>query len=695
MVIEGIDQKEIMDNLPALMDLLQGDMGVFKEQLQGVDLDKLQIALQFILENEKLSDSQKNDLLANSWRVNYREKPPTPEEFLTSKYIGRMEDHIYPRVKKWFLEFFDESKPYRNAVLYPFIGAGKSTLAVLINLYICTHMALMRDPKKYLNQAPSAILTFALCSYNMKKATEVLLEPFINLLEVSDFFIKMRTREDMIRVEKQYQDDHVHGKIFWTTASMQGASAMQFSNGMHFKLISSVQNLLGLTIVCGTMTELAFFREAGKGDDYIMRFFNDLKRRIDSRMKGNYWGRSILDSSPNDLESPVDKYCMFEADKDDLNYVVKGSRWDWVAEDYKFINDRFPVFKGGNGKPPTILSTAEGYQPDDVLWVPKQDYQVFHDDLTKSLKDIGGIPQGNLDKIFYDYEKIERCFVPTMKSVYFCIKADARMAPYELIWKQIRDELFVKSGNSYHFYYKPRIPRVFHIDQSISNDMTAIAFCHVERKPQIQGASIDVIKDIIYVIDFVVPIHPFGGRINLDAVREFITDIYTKGGIPIIKGSFDTFQSEASIQHLERYGIEMDHVSVDDSLDPYMTLAQVVEQGNLKLGRNIFFKNNLRSLRMSSTKIAKKLKIDHSLGDTINPSGADYAWDTSLLGINAKDISDAVAGAIYNAKMNLATDGTNLLQIWDEENIILTPEQLKTRSLNLVKEMGFLLPSHA
>jgi hypothetical protein len=98
---------------------------------------------------------------------------------------------------------------------------------------------------------------------------------------------------------------------------------------------------------------------------------------------------------------------------------------------------------------------------------------------------------------------------------------------------------------------------------------------------------------------------------------------------------------------------------------------------------------------MSSTKIAKKLKIDHSLGDTINPSGADYAWDTSLLGINAKDISDAVAGAIYNAKMNLATDGTNLLQIWDEENIILTPEQLKTRSLNLVKEMGFLLPSHA
>jgi hypothetical protein len=685
-------EKEILENIPALIDLLQGDMSVYREHLKDIDFSKIETAIEFILNNEKLSDSQKTGIITNSWRINYRERPPTPEEFLTNKYIGRMSESLYPRVKKWFLEFFDETKPYRNAVLYPFIGAGKSTLAVLINLYICTHLALMRDPKRYLNQAPSAILAFILASYNLRKASEVLLEPFINMLEVSDFFIKMRTREDMIKMEKHYQKEEIHGKIFWTTASIQGASAMQFSNGMHFKLVSSVHNLLGLTIVCGTMTELAFFREAGKSDDYIMRFFNDMKRRIESRMKGGFWGRSILDSSPNDLESPVDKYCMWEADKDATNYVVKGSRWDWVPEDYKNIDDRFPVFKGGNGKPPTILSNIEGYQLDDILMVPKQDYQLFHDELQKSLKDIAGIPQGTLDKLFYDYEKIEQCFVDKMKSVYFCIKADARMAPYELIWKQIRDDLFVKIGNTYRFYYKPRIPRVFHIDQSLSNDMTAIAFVHVERKPQTDLAGIDLIRDIIYVVDFVIPIHPFGGRINLDAIREFITDVYTKGGISIVKGSFDTFQSEASIQHLERYGLEMEHLSVDDSLDPYMTIAQLVEQGNLKLGRNIFFKNNLRSLRISQTKIAHKLKVDHSLGDTTLPSGADYKWETSSLGIHAKDVSDAVAGAVYSAKKYLATDGSSLLQVWDEDNVILTPDYIKEKSDKLIKDMGFLIP---
>lgn len=689
----GDNIQEIKNDLPAIIDLLQGDPDVYRNELEGIDLKKLQAGVDYILNNKKLSTGEKSDLIANSWRVNYREKPPTPEEFLTSKYIGRMAPAIYPRVRKWFLEFFDETKSYLNAVLYSYIGSGKSTLAVLINLYICTHIALMRDPKKYLNQAPSSILAFVLGSYSMKKSSEVLLEPFINMLEVSEYFVKERTKEDMVKREKDYQKKENIGHIFWTTASIQGASQMQFSNGIQFKLVSSVHNLLGLTILCGTMTELAFFREAGKSDDYILRFFNDLKRRIQSRMKGNYWGRSILDSSPNDLESPIDKYCMFDAQKDVSNYIVSGSRWQWEPEDYKHLDDRFPVFKGGNGKPPMILTNTSGYQPDDILMVPKEDYQLFHDELQKSLKDIAGIPQGNLDKIFYDYKKIDDCFIETLRSVEFCIKADARMPPQGLIWNVVKDNFFIQSGTAYHFWYKPRIPRVFHIDQSLTTDMTAIAFAHVERKLPLPGMSIDLQKDIIYVVDFVIPIHPFGGRINLDAVREFITDVYTKGGISIVQGSFDHFESAASIDHLERFGLIMEHVSVDDTLDPYMFLAQTIEQGNLKMGRNIFMKNNLKSLRISQTKVAHKLKVDHSSGDVVSPSFNDnIGWDSSLLGLHAKDVSDAVCGAVYNAKTYLATDGQSLMQTWDRDSIIITPEIIKKKATTLIKDMGFVLP---
>ncbi len=448
------------------------------------------------------------------------------------------------------------------------------------------------------------------------------------------------------------------------------------------------------TMVASTLSELAFFREAGKSDEYIMRFYNDTKSRVWSRMKGNYWGRVILDSSPNDIESPIDQYCMYEAQKDPLNYVVSGSHWKWVPEDYKDVNDTFPVFKGSNGKPPRILTNTEGFEPVDIIQVPKELKQFFINDLRKSLKDLAGIPQGSQDKLFYDYEKIDKIFHPQLRSIETCIHADARMSPHDLIWNQVREEFFLRSGQGFQFYYKPSIPRVFHIDQSLVNDMSAIAFVHVERQVELtldfyETKKFDILRDVIYVVDLIVPIHPYGGRINLDAIKEFILDIRNKGQMPLIHGSFDTFQSEASIQHLERNAIKMENLSVDETLDPYLFLAQIIEQGNLKVGRNIFLKNNLKSLQVTQRKKTNSLKIDHSMGESPTPTQASDNWETSMLGINAKDVSDAVCGAVYNAYKYLATDGRNLLQTWDENRIMLTGEDIKKSTYDFIKRIGF------
>lgn len=238
-----------LENLnPVLVDIISGDVGLIEkyELFKTVDFDKINKALDYILHNPKLTENQKLFLMSNSWRINYRDKPPTPEEFLTAKYLGRMPDFIYPRIKRSFIEFLDTSKPYRNAVFYPHIGWGKSTLSVLINLYIITHLSMMRDPKKYFGQAPSAQLAVVLASYSLKKAAEVLLSPFESVLETSDFFEKVRTKEDMVKMEKDFQRKTEIDKIYWTTASREGTSALQFSNGANVKLISSVHNLLGL-----------------------------------------------------------------------------------------------------------------------------------------------------------------------------------------------------------------------------------------------------------------------------------------------------------------------------------------------------------------------------------------------------------------------------------------------------------------
>ena len=684
--------KETSNLVYALVDLLQGDSSVYSNVISQFDMVKVRKALDFVLNNEKLTDAQKAELLTNSWRLQYKEKPPTPQEFLQPKYIGSMSESIWPRVQQSFCDFWDPDAPYRHAVLYPHIGWGKSTLSVLINLYTTTHLSLMRDPKRTLNLSQASVLANVLCSFSLKKSAELLLEPFMNILDGSEYFTKVRTREDMIGLEDEYRhQDEGLGRIYWTTASLQGTSALTFMNGINFKLISNKNNLLGLSIVNGTMTELGFFRDAGKSDEYIMSFFNDLKKRIYSRMKkskeGLFFGRSILDSSPNDLDSPIDKYIMFEAAKDKQNYIVEGSVWKWAPEEFKDVDDTFPIFKGGAGKPAEILTSTLGYHEEDIVRVPVELRQFFIDDLRKSLKDLAGIPTGTPDKLFYDHDKIEESFILKLKNVYGCIKADALMPPSGLIWNQIKDTFFVPTVTGKNqFYYKPNLPRVLHFDQSISNDMTGIAAVHVERKNP--AFSDELAKDLIYVVDFVVPVHPFGGRINLEAIKEFVLDLSAKGNFPIAGLSFDTFQSEANIQALERAGFETEIISVDKSLDPYMYLAQQIEQGNLKMGRNIFFKNNLKSLRIVP-RDSGSFKVDHTLGDTPSPGGgADDVWETSLMGINAKDVSDAVCGAVYNAKKILATNPMALRELWDEGKIYSSPSEVKGNMKDLYVRLG-------
>lgn len=137
-----------------------------------------------------------------------------------------------------------------------------------------------------------------------------------------------------------------------------------------------------------------------------MRLYNDAKSRIGTRMKGNYFGRSILDSSPNSLTNPIDDYIVNYASADDSNFIVKGSMWEWEPEEYEedFKNgDVFKVFTGGKGQPPRILEDNDPLLSDPnvdqtkIITVPAKGTdgkmkQYFIDDLPKSLKDRAGIP---------------------------------------------------------------------------------------------------------------------------------------------------------------------------------------------------------------------------------------------------------------------------------------------------------------
>lgn len=143
-----------------------------------------------------------------------------------------------------------------------YIVTHNSYLATLITLYLTTCITMMRDPYKYFGLNPATNLVQLLISYSLKKSSELLLEPYMQILGASPFFEKVRTKEGMVEAQASFKESEEISKIYYTTASP--TSAIEFSGNLKIKLASSVQSLLGLSVVSAVLSELAFFTDAGK-----------------------------------------------------------------------------------------------------------------------------------------------------------------------------------------------------------------------------------------------------------------------------------------------------------------------------------------------------------------------------------------------------------------------------------------------
>lgn len=577
-----------------------------------------------------------------------------------------------------------------------FVVTHNSYLSTLITLYISVYVSLMKNPWKWFGLSPSTQLSQMLISYSLKKSSELLLEPYFNIMEASPFFEKVIRKDAMKEKVEEFAYKDTVDKLYYTTATP--SSALAFDSGLTIKMGSSVQGLLGLTLISCVMSELAFFTDAGKSPEYIMRLYNDAKSRIGTRMKGNYFGRSILDSSPNSLTNPIDDYIVNYASADDSNFIVKGSMWEWEPEEYEedFKNgDVFKVFTGGKGQPPRILDDNDPLLSDPnvdqtkIITVPAKGTdgkmkQYFIDDLPKSLKDRAGIPTGAADNIITDFQIIEDMFDNNLRNIYYGIHAPATDSPQRLIWNQVQNLFFKKRANEYEFYYLPYVPRVISVDQSTTKDITSISMAHIERNGDT--------GDNIYVVDFSITIIPTESKINLEAIGCFIRELKTLGHLTIDAVSFDRFQSETTIQNLQRDGFTVVNLSVDKKMGPYLNMISLLNQRRVKCGKNIFLKNNLKCLHITHSKRSDHIKIDHDASREQVITGDD-SWEKSFIGYYGKDCSDSVAAVIELASKTWEVASSS----WEGGpkagglNAKSNAEEAKDMTKELLKKMGLRL----
>ena len=658
-------------NLQSIItDIAAGDRDAMnRPEFACLNWNAIRAAIKWLNETDRFTDTAKVDLATNAWRLNFKCKPPTPAEFLTEKYIGPMSESLYKPVKEAFCEFLDPVKPYRTGVLGMHIGWGKSLWAVLTNLFLSTHFAMMWHPYKFFGQSVSTVYTQVLGAWTLKKASELLLEPFMNILENAPYFQKIRTHGEII--EKQ-NDEDIADHIFWTSASK--TAALQMQNGVNYKIVNNPGSILGQTILSGTISELTMFEENGWTQEQVLTFFTKLRKRIDSRMKGNYYGRFILDSQPNSMESVIDKWIWQDAPKDPKNYILTGSRWKYYPEDFPeawdenhnikkdFING-FPLYKGGNGNPAQVIespSQLTQFDSHDVMWCPVKQitnngtvnfWDAARENPIEFLRDWCGIPSSSADRIFYDPKVVEDVFDNTLKNVYGGLDIPATEEPEHLIWDKVKGTMFNKIIDKYYFYYEPNLPRVASIDLAISGDVASISVSHVERSKELKDTQGNPAK--VYVTDFSIPVVPKNSIINLDAFKFFLLDLRRLGNMNIRYVSFDGFQSRSIMQSLERNGFNVQLLSVDKQNEPYQALIDYAFHRRWKCGKSIMAKNNLLSLEIATRKTGTK-KIDHKHGENcyadefcpLNAVYSEQSWTMSQVGYYAKDLTDGIAANI-------------------------------------------------
>lgn len=110
-----------------LADIFAGDVNALsRPEFKCLNLNEIKAALDWLANTDSIGPSMMADMAQNAWRINFRSKPPTMEEFLTPKYLGDQANSLFPWLKKAMIEYADPMKPYRTLVLSTCIGAGKA-----------------------------------------------------------------------------------------------------------------------------------------------------------------------------------------------------------------------------------------------------------------------------------------------------------------------------------------------------------------------------------------------------------------------------------------------------------------------------------------------------------------------------------------------------------------------------------------
>ena len=337
---------------------------------------------------------------------------------------------------------------------------------------------------------------------------------------------------------------------------------------------------------------------------------------------------SILVSSTT-FDSSFTNQRLRETEGDPHTYVVNARSWDVKPQNYS--KERFYVFTGSGELDPMILETiaeinsildsfglnrldldlsikdAIEYLPSEIknkiVDVPIDFYKDFKQNLLQSIQDIAGMTISGQGKLFNNKEVFKKAIYepeePAFLKDTFTISTKLETRPQDFINPRWKPE-------------KPEKLRFMHLDQGISSDHYGLSSCFIDHIDINEDETVSIHVKFDFILNIVPPRPP--AKVDISKVRSLIPWLSQNKGINWGMITYDQFQSQESMQELDKAGFPVSYQSVDKTDEAYLLLVDYLYDERVKLPYNEEFEFDLFNL----VHFRERRKVDHTCltGDT-------------------------------------------------------------------------------
>ena len=559
-----------------------------------------------------------------------RTVPVSIDEFLeSSDFVGGLDMEVWPQIRKdvrlvcpdiWagaprVAEYIDSGAT----------GTGKTMKAHLVQAYHLYLTQCLKKPQRFYQQAESTPIVFTMASSNVSTTRDVLFRPFRDMVANMKFFRKH------------------------TSWNRDKTSVLEFSNGIRVEPVSATnQGIIGRAVLCAHVDEANYMQvversakaehQSGKGRyDQAELFYKQVRLRRQGRFPSRLPlpGLIILSSSirhdADFLERRIEQVNSTVSVDDQTGETVRGEpgveifrhkQYD-VQPAERFSTETFRLLVGTPEYPTRILEDHEqagtDFPEDGRVELVPVDYRYeFMHRPEDALRDVCGISSVALSPFIMQRQKIGEAMDRWMErgNEHPVLRDNVDLVDHGMP-VLVPDKLDADQETV----------RFAHIDLSKTGDRCGIAVVRVDEMIELEVQTGLWQMQPYLTVELAVSIQPSQAKeLDIAAVRNWVVALQTEHSVPLYRITYDGFNSAESIQAVRALGIRSKVISMDRTDEPYEMMKRALYQDRLDLPPNPILKQELTQLDKDET----TGKIDHPK-------------------TGSKDISDAVAGAVFSA----------------------------------------------